>query len=342
MSEAVIDAPAAPAAVDAAVDAAPAIQAAPITPAPHQIPGLLGRPPVGMTPAPAPAAAPATPDPVSAAPSPSDPALPTPYFATLIEKNPELKDYEKTLARFDDTDAEKYVPKLAKSYAELTKYKGVLVPGVEATPEDIARYRKVNGIPDEAKDYKLGETLGEQFKSMGIEDPKMIAKYEDGFHKLNFTQGQIKGLLDVHGPVVQELVASQSGASEKAQAANVEALKGELGDRFDSILGDAQKLHEVAFAGVKLTDAEQKDLDALTKSTAYVKMMAAISQRIPKESAVHRGQDAVFQSAQTQFAAMKADIMKNPKHPFNDHTNPDHHKALAEFSRLQNDGKGWI
>lgn len=330
----------APSAAPVAATPAPS---APITPPPHQVPGLLGITPTGAPSSPEPKASdpapPAAPTPPA---SPSDAALDKPYFATLIEKNPELKAHEKTLARFQDIEADQYVPKLAKSYAELAKFKGVLVPGVEASPEDLANYRKVNGLPADAKDYKLSEAADKRFESLGVKDPALKAIYTEAAYKANLTPAQVDAFSEAHEKAISQLMDSAKGQSETVLKANVEALRKEQGDNFDAYLGQAQKLHEVAFVGAKLTEAEQADMNSFIKTTAYTKLLASLSTRIQGEASIHRGADGVFQSSQAKLESTRREILNNPKHPFNDHTHPEHHKALADFAQLQNEGKGWV
>lgn len=316
----------------AAAATPPTVAASTPAPAATPSPGLLG-----ITPATATQAAPAASDPsgVTAAASPSDPALPTPYFARMVADNPDLKPYEATLARFHEpTTAEDYVKVLGKSYGELAKFKGILVPGADATPQDIANHHKINGIPNEAPGYKFGETLGEQFKSLGIEDPKIIGKYEEMALKAHATPEQFRIFMEGHGEIVKELTASAESVGNQAHDQNVAGLQGEWKDSFAAKVGDAQKLHDIAFAGAKLTESEQRDMEAFVKTTAYTKMLDSLGQRISKESSVHLGQPSVFQGDASKLKQSRDSIIKDPKHPFNDHTHRDHAEAVEAFRKL--------
>ncbi len=62
------------------------------------------------------------------------------------------------------------------------------IPGKEATPEEIAQYRKDVGVPEESKDYDL--TLGEGMV-IGDEDKDMIDGFLDVAHAGNYTQQQV-------------------------------------------------------------------------------------------------------------------------------------------------------
>lgn len=338
MSEAaVIDAPVVAAGAEPPAATTPPAQ---FTPPPHQVSGLLGISP-SAAPVSAPSVAVPAVEPPAASSAPSDPNLPTPYVFSLIEKNPELKAHEKTLARFDDIEADKYVPKLAKSYAELAKFKGVLVPGVDAAPEDLANYRRINGLPADAKDYKMTEATDKRFDALGVKDPALKALYADAAHRANLTPAQVDAFSEAHEKAISQLVAANTSQSEGALQANVDSLKKEWGESFDGKLGEAQKLHEVAYAGAKLTESEQTDMERFSKTTAYTKLIASLSQRIRGESSLHTGMAGIMQSGQAKLEAFRKEIMGNNKHPFNDHTHPDHHKALAEFDQLSRDGKGW-
>lgn len=317
--------------------------AAPVTPAPHQVPGLLGFVP-GQDPKPAAPTAPAAsqnPEP-SSQPAPSDSAQPSPVWSKLVSDNPELKPYEKRLAHLGDTaDAGEFLKALAKGYGESVAFKTIFNPGVDADPKDIAIYRKVNGIPAEAKDYAFTEATDKRFEAMGVKDPVLKSIYTEAAHKANATPAQFDIFSEAHEKAVGQIVEAEKRSAEAALQTNIDALKKDWGGSFDVNLGDAQKLHEAAFAGAKFTEAELKDLDAITKTTAYAKLMNSLGQRIPKEASIRNGAQGVALSAQSKLEAMKV-AMRDPKHPASDHTHPDHHKALSELHQLINEGQGWI
>lgn len=339
----------APAAAPVATPAAePAAAPAQFTPPPHQVPGLLSAAPPGApsetaasTPSGAPASVPEQAAPLS---TPSDAEIPSPQWSQLIERNPELKPYEKRLAHLGDTsDPAEFAKALAKGYGEAVAYKSILVPGAEASDQDVAQFRKVNGLPAEAKDYKLSEATEKRFEALGVKDPATKAIYTEAFHKANATPAQVEAFSEAHEKAVSKLVADQQYEMETAQKANVEGLQKEWGERFNPNLGDVKELFAIAKGGVQFTESEQAELAKLEDSTVLVKLLHSIRKRIPGESEIHKGSEGIRQSSHSRLAAFKDAIMNDPKnqHPFNNYTHRDHAKAHEEFDRLQKEAQGY-
>lgn len=277
----------------------------------------------------------------SAAGPTQEDAIQSPYFAKLVSENEDFKQYEKTLAHFDKpVTAEDFAKETAKGYAEAVKFKGILAPGSEANEKDIATYRKVNGIPAEAKDYKFTETTDKSLESMGIKDPAMKEAYVKAAHDANITPAQFEKLAETHGKVVADLMQQAETQAGTDQSANKKALFESWGDKVNANLGDAQKLHDVAFVGANLTESEQKDMERFIGTTAYTKLLHSLGQRIPKESNLHNGASSIFQSSASKYEAMKKEMATNPKHPVLDHTNPGHEEALQNFIKLEKESRG--
>lgn len=324
MSEGLLEAP---------VMEAPTEQQAPAIPAGSLL-GGLGQP--------APTEQVITPAIETPAPGPSEgQAIELPYFAKLVADNPELKQYESTLAHFQKpVSADEFAKETAKGYAEAVKFKGILVPGQEAAEKDVATYRKVNGIPSDSKEYKFTESTEKALESMGIKDPALKEAYIKGAHEANITPGQFEKLAEVHGKVVADLMGKMQADSSADQTANIRELQAGWGEKASAYLGDAQKLHDVAFVGAELTESEQKDMEKFIGTTAYTKLLHSLGQRIPKETMIHNGAAAVFQSSASKYQQIAEAMAKDPKHPVLDATNPNHEVELERFIKLERESRG--
>lgn len=269
------------------------------------------------------------------------PPIESPYWAKLVADHPDLKQYESTLAHFQKPiSAEEFAKETAKGYAEAVKFKGILVPGAEAAEKDIATYRKVNGIPAGVTEYKLSEGTEKILDSMGVKDPALKEAYIKAAHEANITPAQFEKLAEQHGKVVESLTSKMQAESTADQSANIAALRKEWGDRANAKHGDAQKLHDVALVGVNLTESEQRDMDKFIGTTAYTKLLASISERIPKEAMIHNGAAAIFQSSASKFQQVKEAMATNPKHPVLDATHPNHAVEFERFVQLEKEARG--
>lgn len=288
--------------------------------------GLLGTAPTST--APASTAADIT---TPAGPSGDQVGIESPYYARLIEMNPELEAHKSTLAFFTDTKPEDFTNKVAKSYAEAVKFKGILVPGAEADPKHVENYRKVNGIPSEAKDYKFTDSMVEKFKALGVEDPAKQAKYAEAAHKANITPAQFEALAETQAELVKEMTSGSQNKTAAEQQAAVQKLQSEWGNDFAAKLGDAQKMFDVGVATGNL------DPETLTfkNDPNFVRWLSAFGSRIPKESTIHAGASAVFQGDASKYQQIVKEMASNPKHPITDHTHPDHQVELAKFIALK-------
>lgn len=313
---------------ETAVETAPATAAADTT-TQNAGTGLLGGNPTST--ATAQTAADTTVTTTTTGPSGDQVGIESPYFARLIESDPSLEPHKTTLAFFTDTDPQSYTQKLAKGYAEAVKFKGVLVPGVEADPKHVENYRKVNGIPSEAKDYKFTDTMVEKFKALGVEDPAKQAKYAEAAHKANITPAQFEALAETQAELVKEMTEGAGNKTAAQQAEAVKKLQSDWGPEFAAKVGDAQKLFDVGVATANL------DPETLTfkNDPNFVRWLSAVGSRIPKESTIHNGASAVFQGDASRYQALMKEITANPKHPFNDYSHPDHHAEVEKMIALK-------
>ena len=103
------------------------------------------------------------------------------------------------------------------------------IPGKDATPEEIAQYRKDIGVPDEAKGYDL--TLGEGMV-IGDEDKEMVDGFLDTAHAGNYSQQQVTDGLNWYYQNQENLLAARAEADAAHKVGAVEELRSEWGPEY--------------------------------------------------------------------------------------------------------------
>lgn len=98
--------------------------------------------------------------------------------------------------------------------------------GDNATPEEIAQYRDIAGIPNEAKDYDIGENIPEEYK--GVIDKYLEVAHENNRHPTTVKQN-IADYLKIEDAARQALVTQITKAQEETQA----QLKQNWGDHYE-------------------------------------------------------------------------------------------------------------
>jgi hypothetical protein len=192
-------------------------------------------------PAPAAPAAPATPPAAAAAP-PADPAAPpaTPAAPASDPAKPEAKgdwpeDWRAKMAAGDDKllkQLERYQSPadVYKKARELEKRlsSGELKKGLDkdATPEQLAEWRKENGIPETADGYALPKEMQGQIAE--ADQPKLKAFFEAA-HKLNLTPDAANAVIAHYAQVEQEAAAQRKADDDAALNACKEDLIAEWG-----------------------------------------------------------------------------------------------------------------
>lgn len=290
--------------------------------------GLLSSTPAtpGATPAATPAEIPAA--------KPADESTPgnngIPAIVEFINKNPDLAPYQKQLgAKFDKAmSTDELVPSVLKSYAELEKFKGL--PAEGATEQQIAQYRKLNGVPETADGYNL--VGNEALKALGV-DEKTAKAYETAFHGANLTPAQVNQVIKNHSEVVGQMVTAQQQAQE---AKNVEAanqIRQEMGAGFSAFQSNAQKAHDIAVATAGLTPEETAKY---LSDPTYFKLMGAIAKRFEGTPIIKGGVEGMMQGDRSRAEAMA----KDPKNPMHDPSHQDHRKASEEYFKLMASTQG--
>jgi hypothetical protein len=105
------------------------------------------------------------------------------------------------------------------------------IPGKDASPEEIAQYRKDMGIPEEAKDYDL--TLSDGLV-IGEDDKESVNSFLEIAHAGNYTQEQVSAGLSWYYKSQEDALAARFEADKTHKAAVEEELREEWGAEYRS------------------------------------------------------------------------------------------------------------
>lgn len=96
----------------------------------------------------------------------------------------------------------------------------------DATPEQIAEYRKANGIPEKAEDYYATLPEGMVF---GEDDKPGVTKFLNDMHALNAPPAMVSKALEVFMAAQEEAAQTRSDLDISARDQTAEALRAEWG-----------------------------------------------------------------------------------------------------------------
>lgn len=94
-----------------------------------------------------------------------------------------------------------------------------------ATDEEVAAYRKANGIPDEATGYF--DALGDL--TVGDDDKPIVEQFLSAMHETNAPPALVKAAVATYYQIVEEQAAAEADADRAMQSESIEALREEWG-----------------------------------------------------------------------------------------------------------------
>lgn len=137
------------------------------------------------------------------------------------------------------------LPDLAKSYVETKRLIGAKmgVPGEQATPEQIAAWRRTVGAPDRVEGYQTeGKSLRPESIPEGLWDANNERKFLEIAHKHHLPAAAVNEILGFYGQSIADGMAS----SQEQQATSLQEEGGKLrqawGSDFDANLGLAARV----------------------------------------------------------------------------------------------------
>lgn len=191
-------------------------------------------------------------------------------------------DLKETAKRFTSkADAIRAIQDLRKRESQ------VRVPGKNATPEEVAAYRKAVGIPEKPEEYEFPKLKDEELTD---EVKESRAAWSKRFHDLGVPKTTAKALIDSLAEESAKLQEAQVKADKSFAEAQENALRSEWkGDEYDRNKALANRAFaEVANrAGLTLdalTKIETKDGRFLMDRAEVVRMFAAIGREMAEGS----------------------------------------------------------
>lgn len=167
---------------------------------------------------------------------PPNKADPNPNPPAPSATPPEPADWRASIA---DEKLRKYADEfasptdLAKGHQELRTMlsQRIKVPGEDATDEDLSKFRKALGVPDNATDYQVAPPEGYEWTD---DDQAMFDLVAPIAHAANMPQEALQGFVGAYIAATQEMMQSAEKALETAHNNAEAALKKEWGSEYEA------------------------------------------------------------------------------------------------------------
>jgi hypothetical protein len=167
-------------------------------------------------------------------------------------------------------------------------------PGEDATPEELAEWRKEAGIPDTPDKYEIGMPGGAEPSEA---DKAVLDHFKGVFHKHNIPPAEAKGLVDDFYAHQAELAAARREAARDTLINNRAALKSEFGADYGRNVALAKSWLDGVAGGEEgrntLANLPLADGTTLGDNPAFVKLVV--------QAALAQGDDGAL--AQAEFGA---------------------------------------
>lgn len=218
---------------------------------------------------------------------------------------------------------------MAKSYLELERKvgaKGVIVPGKDASPDDVASFRKALGVPVAADKYEL-DLAPDSY------DARRVAMALPIFHKAGVPNAMARELVQAVGAAERAELGRIVAERRAAEQLDVEQLKEQWGAAYES------KTAGMRQAAVRIGFMTETDLGKLEQSIGTARMfhfLDNIFARIGDDDIVGTGARGSFgttaEGAADELRRMKAD--PGTSKALSDRRHPDHQDTVARWNRL--------
>lgn len=227
------------------------------------------------------------------------------------------------------------------SYASLEKLLGhekVPIPKGPDDKEGWNRFEKAMGIPNKATEYGLADAeIPEGLKGVTFDKEK----FAQTVHAFKLTPDQAKGLWGAYTTMVKETYTKAVKDHETAMTEVVNKMRGEWGDAYDSNVELGQLVIN-KFSGDKET--EDFVTSVLAKDPRGIKFLAKIGGQFAENKIGDFGYQR-FSLTPEQAQTEIDNIVKDPKHPYNDDkaSEPERNRAIDYVNGLYaliNKGKG--
>lgn len=263
----------------------------PAAPAPAPAPSPAPSPAPAPAPSPAPPPAPPGPGPAPApspAPAPGDPPAPAPATQPVWDAD----HWRGTWAGADDKKkawAERRPDlKVAldsayaadQKIAELSVAAKAALPK-DATPEQIATYRKDNGIPEKPEAY-LEALPKDLVESLTDGDKAIFTPYLAALHELNLSPAHAAKLIAVRQTEMDRQIEARVTADDTLRVKTEDALRADWGNNYRAEINNIHGLLNGAPAEVKqaLLDARTRDGNAFVGTPEAMRWLAQLARTV--------------------------------------------------------------
>lgn len=256
-------------------------------------------------------------------PTPEPPPLAAVTWDQIKASLPEELRAEKSLEVITSPEA------LVKSYVHAQKSMGkdkLVIPDKHATPDDWKQVYSKLGNPEKLEDYKIN------LEGDNAINEEVMNKVKAAAHEAGVLPHQFEKIVNVFNATGTELSTSQQAAAEAQYTEQVEALKKEWGEQYDTQLRKAN----IAF---KEFMPEQEQREAFIKSgmggdPRIVRILANAAKLLSEDVFLGHG-DGKLGGMTPQDALLKAkDIQGNPDHAYRNPAHPNHKAAKEEVANL--------
>jgi len=221
----------------------------------------------------------------------------------------------------------KTVGELAKGYSEAQKLigaKGVILPGENAEAEEVDKFYKALGRPDNPDGYKFDE-LKDLHPKLQI-TPEMEAGFRAFTHKHGLTQKQAAGIRQEYFSSLSQALTKSDEATERGRQEAETKLRGEWGADYETKVKRTQNMID-KFGGNGARDA----FGDLGNNPTVLRVLAAIADKFSEDNFTLGG-------TRTEGSAADAkrkinEILSNPDHMFHK-TGPGHDEAVKDMLEL--------
>lgn len=281
----------------------------------------------GTAPAPAPAApapSPAAPAPAPAAPSPAPAApAPSPAAPAAPAEPPKAEWGDDWRTKLAGEKADKQLERMASPKDVYNAWKalqtrlssGELKAALpkDAKPEDIAKWRAENGIPEKHTDYKMPEGM-----AIGEADKPMIDLFLQDMHGKNASPEVVQAAVQSYYKI-QEANAARLAEADVAHKAEMEdTLRAEWGGEYRGNVNAIKGMLESAPGGIadKILSARMGDGRAIANDPAVLAWLASTAREInPVATVVPAGGDQM--GAITDEIASIEKLMREDRNAYN-------------------------
>lgn len=241
---------------------------------------------------------------------------------------PPAADWKAGLPEDLRTAVDKYATPadLAKGYREAEKLigkKGVILPGENATPEEMQAFHAALGVPPAPEGYELKAPEG---IPEGAWSDDLAKAFAAEAHKLGLTPAQARGLAEWQTKLSADAMARQG--MEPDGRTWEEALRADWGASYDANIATAVR------AMKEFGDQEiQTRLGDRIGDAAMVRMFYNIGLKVAEDAPAGLGGGGTPSGAETIQAQINA-LMQDPKGPYWNTRHPDHKATVQQVSGL--------